>query len=218
MAAGWATFWRDRAQAAASCPDSAVAPPRPWLIRAALFASSAALLATSQSPEEGHVPVGARTTYTFTRTVEGEAIELTGEQPSALVLVTLRATGLGPFGASSTDAATVMVSGSIEAPDFAEAPPSVSVDLGGGHRLNEASQSFTLSRPLQFEGTCDAPAEDAPCQATFSVELRRSDDGSQGKSLHVAWSFVLSSEGSIQQNQEPQTDLDPPWSVEVEQP
>jgi hypothetical protein len=209
MAAGWATFWRDRARAATNGPDSAVAPPSHWLIRAALFASTAALLATS--PDE--VP---RRTYTFERSVPGEAVALTVEQPSALLLVTLRADDLGPDGVESTGDARVRVTGRVTPTDVQGSQPFVSVRVK--NQGLDVLQSFDTTAPLEFEGTCDAPAPNAPCQASFSLELARKDDGEQGGSLDVTWSFELTASGWLEGEGEDRLGLDPPWTVEVTGP
>lgn len=179
---------------------------RAWLIRLALLASTAALLATS--PDE--VP---RRSYTFERSVAGESVALTAGQPSALFLVTLVADDLGPDGVQSTGGARVRVTGRVAATDVEGTQPFVSA------RVNDQGldvlQSFDTTAPLAFEGTCDAPAADAPCQASFTVELARKDDGEQGGSLDVSWSFEVSSGGFLEGEGDDQLGLDPPWTIEV---
>jgi hypothetical protein len=184
---------------------------QPWLIRAALAASAAGLLATSAPAPD--VP---QKTYAFGRTVIGESVALTLDQPSALFLITIRADALGPDGVQSTEEATVRVAGSISASEVEGKAPPVSV-LVGNNQL-DAETSFGTAIPLVFEGTCDAPAESAPCQASFSVQFARKDDGTQGGSVNLDWSFELTSSGVIAGKGEDQAGLDPPWTVEVEQP
>lgn len=179
---------------------------RAWLIRLALLASTAALLATS--PDE--VP---RRTYTFERSVSGESVALTVEQPSALFVVTVVADGLGPDGVESTGDARVRVTGRVSATDVEGTQPFVSARVK--EQGLDVLQSFDTTAALEFEGTCDAPSPSAPCQASFTVELLRKDDGEQGGSLDVSWSFELTSSGSIEGEGEDQRGLDPPWTVEV---
>jgi hypothetical protein len=220
MAAGWAQFRRDRALRVAGAPDRAVAAPSSWVIRAALVASSAVLLGTSydgpDSAPSASDPVS--TTYDFERSVEGESVELTRDSPRALFLFTVRATGLGPFGATTTDGASVHVTGSISTSETDVATPGVRVDSNGAQRVVRARGEFAANNSLLFEGTCDAPAEDAPCQASFFVELWRNDDGQQGGSVRVDWSLLLQSHGSVAEQHDEQDPLDPPWTVEVERP
>lgn len=220
MLAGWAQFRRDRASRAAGAPDSSVAAPPNWLIRAALLASSAVLLGTSyDAPDSAAVPSeSVSTTYEYERTVEGESVELTPDSPRALFLFTVRATGLGPFGATTTDGATVEVTGSISTSELDVATPGVRVDISGAQRVVVARGEFAANDSLLFEGTCDAPAEDAPCQASFFVELWRNDDGQQGGSVHVDWSVRLQSHGTVAELHDEHDTLDPPWMIEVERP
>lgn len=201
-----------------SAPGSSVAPPRTWLIRAALVAAATALLGTSQAPDPSLDGATPSTTYQFERSVAGESIELTQQQPRVLFLVTIRATGLGPFGATTTDVATASFSGTIQASGLDDAAPGVTIDVGDGQRVTNAQQNFSMKRPLKFEGTCDAPAEDAPCQASLTVELSRDDDGQAGGTLAVDWSLLLEAQGSVAEQHDEQEPLDPPWSVEVERP
>jgi hypothetical protein len=182
-----------------------------WLIRGALSASAAALLATSAP-----VPNVPQKTYEFERTVAGESVALTLDQPSALFLITIRADALGPDGVQSTEQATVRVAGSISASEVEGEAPPVSV-LVGSNQL-DAETSFGTTIALVFEGTCDGPAESAPCQASFSVQFARKDDGTRGGSVTLDWSFELTSSGVVAGKGEDQAGLDPPWTVEVEQP
>lgn len=182
-----------------------------WLIRVALAASATALLATSAPAPD--VP---QKTYEFERTVAGESVALTRDQPSALFLITIRADALGPDGVQSTAEATVRVAGSISASEVEGEAPPVSV-LVGSNQL-DAETSFDSTIPLLFEGTCDSPAESAPCQASFSVQFARQDDGTQGGSVNLDWSFELTSSGVVRGEGDDQAGLDPPWTVEVEQP
>lgn len=179
---------------------------RAWLIRLALLASTAALLATS--PDE--VP---RRSYGFERNVTGESVALTVDQPSALFLVTLVADDLGPDGVESTGDARVRVVGRVSATDVEGTQPFVSVRLKD--QGLDVLQSFETAAPLEFEGTCEAPAANAFCQATFTVELARKDDGEQGGTLNVEWSFELTSGGFLEGEGNDQSGLDPPWTVEV---
>ena len=189
---------------------------RVWLIRVALLTNAAALLATS-APAPSPGPSVPQKTYEFERSVAGESLALTPEQPSALFLITIRADALGPDGVRSTELASVRVAGNISASDVAgEAPPPVAV-LVGSNQL-DAQTSFETALPLVFEGTCAAPAENAPCQASFSVQFTRKDDGTQGGSLSLDWSFELRSTGVVAAKGEAQSGVDPPWTVEVERP
>lgn len=180
-----------------------------WLIRGALTASALALLATSAP----NVPYRS---YAFERSVAGEAVSLTREQPSALFVITIRADSLGPDDVVSTDDATVRVRGDIVARDLEGETPAISV-LAGSNQL-EARESFDTTLPLLFEGTCDAPAENAPCQASFTLQLARDDDGTRQGSLEVEWSLELTSNGLVEGEGEDRTGLDPPWTVQVEHP
>lgn len=182
---------------------------RTWLTRLALLVSAAALLATSP-------PDQPRRTYEFELDGTGESVALTREQPRALFMFSIRADSLGPDGVESTGNARVRISGTVQASDLEGEQPFVSV-LINGERL-DVLQSFDTTAPLVFEGTCDAPAEDAPCQASFTVELARNDDGEQGGSLNVDWSYEISSSGELPGEGNDQSGLDPPWSVEVERP
>ena len=78
------------------------------------MASTTALLATSQAPSDSaSTPTEAMATYEFERRVEGESVELTSEQPSVLFLITVRATSLGPNGATSTLQAPADLTGAV---------------------------------------------------------------------------------------------------------
>ena len=179
---------------------------RSWSIRLALMASTLALLATSP----GTVP---RKSYNFERSVTGESVELTSDQPGASFLVTIRVETLGPDDVQSTGDATVQITGRLTSTGVDGNMPFVSVHAGD--RKLEVLQSFDTTSALNFEGTCDAPAENAPCQATFSVELSRNDDGTQGGSVNVDWSFELTSRGELEGEGADESGLDPPWSVEI---
>src|SRR5687768_16052791 len=185
------------------------ATQRTLLTRLALLVSAAALLATSP-PEQ------PRRSYEFVLGAAGESVALTREQPSALFLFSIRADSLGPDGVESTDNAQVRISGTVQASELEGEQPFVSVQMGG-QRL-DVLQSFDTTAPLVFEGTCEAPAENAPCQASFTVQLARNDDGEQGGSLNINWSYEITSSGEQPQEGENQSGLTPPWSVEVERP
>lgn len=180
-----------------------------WLIRGALLASALALLATSAP----NVPYRS---YAFERSVAGVTVSLTREQPSALFFVTIRADSLGPDDVVSTSDATVRVKGTIVAQDIEGDAPTVTLQAGNGQL--QARESFDTTLPLVFEGTCEAPAENAPCQASITLQLARDDDGTREGSLEVEWSLELASSGQVEGDGEDRTGLDPPWTVQVDHP
>src|SRR6187431_396503 len=116
MRAGWWKFRQKSASDLGSAPDSAVALPRVWLIRVALLASTLALLGTSADPvptAPESLPTGPVATYDFVRSVEGDGVDLTSDQPTASFLVTLRTTELGPEGVVSTDNASTSITATL---------------------------------------------------------------------------------------------------------
>src|SRR5262245_48957874 len=86
--------------------DNRVATARRWLIRAAIVANGAALLATS-APEPFE--------YSFHKTVEGPEVELTQSAPRAQFHVTARALDLAPNQKPTTVSSSATVLGKLSA-------------------------------------------------------------------------------------------------------
>jgi hypothetical protein len=191
---------------------------RVWLIRAALLASTVALLGTSQDPasvptSSGMLPTG-QATYHFTRFVAGEGVDLTSDRPSASFLVTLRTTELGPEGVATVGDASFSVTAALSSSET-EGVVGVSMRVAPD-APQHFTQELTIARPLMFGGLCNQPSENTPCQAAFSIDFSRSDDGEQGGTVHIDWSFVLSSLGRINSTTSGEYfDQDPPWTVEI---
>jgi len=218
MPVGWWKFRQRSANERGGAPDTAVAQGRVWLIRAALLASTVALLGTSQ--EADPVPSDAsqfptlQATYHFARGVEGDGVDLTSDRPSASFLVTLRTTELGPEGVVTVGEALVNITAKLSSSET-EGVVGVSMRLapdGPEH----FTQELTATHSLAFGGLCNEPSENAPCQAAFSVDFARGDEGEQGGTVHVDWSFVLTSIGRINSTMGGDYfDQDPPWTVEI---
>jgi len=221
MRAGWLQFGRNTKTPAACAPDSAVAPPRPWLLAAVIVASTAALLGTSDNS-----PPPDYTTYTFERTgIDGGFVELTRDQPTATFYVTVHVDALGPEGALTTSTASVNLDGSISTSGLAEgaAAPFVSVKVSSPDDVGVAEKSvldgFKLSQNLIFTGDCDTPPGSNACKARFTVQVARQDDGAGDGVVRFDWFF--DAHATVQQ---PSTTssmvgpLDPPWTIEVTQP
>lgn len=222
MRAGWLKIGRNAGTPATGAPDNAVTAPRPWLLCAVIFASTAALLGTSPDPG----PPQYFTTYTFERTgIDGGFVELTRDQPTATFFVTIKADALGPEGVMTTDGASLDLDGSISMSGLTEgeAAPFVSVKVSSpdapGLAEKTVLESFKLNQNLIFTGDCDtAPGSDA-CRARFTVQVARKDDGAADGVVRFDWFFDVHSKA-----QQPSTadgtvgPLDPPWTVEVTQP
>ena len=217
MRAGWQKFWRKPTIDEGGARDMGVAPHRAaaaaWLIRAVLVVSTLALLGTSQNVEPS---AGAsEATYRFQRTVEGDPVDLTRELPTGSFLVTIRALDLGPEDVRSTDEAHVTVTATVTISDIATDPPAATLLLSGNAR-ETFRESVSSAHTLTFGGTCDKPAPDAPCQATFDVTFGREDDGLQDGTVHIDWSFELTSSGKVPAKEATlHPDRDPPWTVEI---
>lgn len=186
--------------------DSAVVQGslRHWLARAALALTGAALLATSAPPQFY---------YSFSRTVDAPAVELTSNAPSARFLVSARATGLAPNGKPTTDQANATIAGVLTE---AGAAPFVTVRVKNvnGSLAGELSvlRDFRLPRDLTFDGDCAQLTGD-PCQAQFIVEFERSDGGGQDGTVGVNWSIELEARTNKESSNEGPLDL--PWTLEV---
>jgi len=186
---------------------------RAGLIRAALVASTLALLGTSAEAPEGTSPV--QETYRFSRMVEADPIDLTREQPTGGFLVTIRALDLGPEHVVTTDNVLVSVTATVTLSDIAEDPPAATFRLGP-ELPEEFRDTITLSRALVFGGECENPSQDALCQATFDVAFARDDDGLQDGNVRIDWSFELTSSGEVDSDMaETHQAQEPPWTVDI---
>jgi hypothetical protein len=223
MRAGWLQFGRNGAAPAASAPDNAVTAPRPWLLCAAIVASTAALLGTSESVP----PVSSNfTTYTFERTgIDGGFVELTRDQPTATFLVTVRADALGPEGVMTTDGASMNIDGTITTSGLADGAtaPFVSVKLSSPDLSGIAEQlvqeSYSQQQSLVFIGDCDTPPGSSPCRARVAVEVARTDDDAANSVVRFDWLLDVHSRVEHPSSATGKVGpLDPPWTVEVTQP
>jgi hypothetical protein len=186
--------------------DNAVAPSRlrRWAARAALAATGAALLATTE-PEQFY--------YSFSKRMSAPSVELTSAAPSARILVVTRATALAPNGKPTTEQANATISGVISE---AGAAPFVNVRVTN---LNEPPaaelrilRDFHLAHGMKFGGDCTEFAA-APCQNQFIIEFERSDGGTQGGSVTIDWSIEF--ESRTEKDSPDEGPLDLPWTAEV---
>jgi hypothetical protein len=195
---------------------------------AVIAASSAALLGTSDdSPSgnfEGMAPSQFNTTYTFERKgVEGGSVDLTADQPHATFYINLRADDLGPQGTDSTASANITVHAAIEGSGFTDnkSPTSVLFKVNtpamGTFSQTQALDQYAHTTPLVFDGDCDNPTEGDACHTTVSLEMSRTDEGSQGGSVHIVWTLDVSSTAFAPNNVENSSvgPNDPPWTIEV---
>lgn len=220
MRTGWLGFGRQRENLAGAGPDSGVAGPRAWLLSAAIVASTAALLGTSDIPRH-------QTTYNFERlAVDGGFAELTRDQPSATFFVTLRADDLGPDGAPSTDEAQVLVKGDVTASELDDPalPAKLMITLSrpdtSQKTLRSTDAHFEEPQQVFFTGNCDNPKTGAACTARFRVDVTRADGGDNGGSMRFDWAFDATSVGRLSNSADKDEELgpfDPPWSVEISQ-
>jgi hypothetical protein len=220
MRTGWLGFGRQRENLSTAAPDSGVAGSRAWLLSAAIVASTAALLGTSDVPHYA-------TTYRFERlAIDGGFAELTRDQPSAAFFVTLRADDLGPDGVLSTQEAQVLVNGDVTASDLDDTtrPPLLTVKLSTPDNPQQSTQSteahYTQSQFVRFAGNCENPKTGAACTARFRLDLTREDGGDNGGTIRFDWSFDATGSGQKATDDEKDSELgpfDPPWSVEITQ-
>jgi len=236
MGASRLGFGRNRARAAPTTSDTAVAAPPGWLLCAVIVASTAALFGSSPSehgdddspsPDTSPSQPTTYTTYQFARTnIEGGTAELTRAAPSATFFVDLTATDLGPHGVVTTGGTTAApaahLQGSVAASDLTSGatPPFVAVvvsspdDPTGNSTLQTASE-IAQDQRLQFTGDCEDPSA-GDCKARFVVRFTRNDDGAANGKVSVHFSFDV--ESSAQLPAATSSTLpaqDPPWSVEV---
>jgi hypothetical protein len=223
MRTGWLGFGRQRENQTTSAPDNSVAGPKAWLLSAAIMASTAALLGTSDVSEPG-----IETTYLFERSaIDGGFVELTADQPSATFFVTLRADDLGPDGVLSTQEAQALVQGDVTASDLEDSalPPTVSIKLGppngSGQSTRSTATHYEQSQALFFDGGCENPKAGVTCAARFRLDLARQDGGSGGGVVRFDWSFDATATGrrtSFADKEDTELGpFDPPWTVEITQ-
>jgi hypothetical protein len=221
MRAGWFQFWRQRAAATATAPDNAVAAPPVWLLGAAIIASTAALLGTSDDS-----PPMYERTYTFARNgIDGGFVELTRDQPAATFFVIVHVDDLGAHGAPTTDNASALIDGTITttALDDGQVAPYVEVELSvpGGGTKQAALESFHQTQALSFTGDCDNPKTSRSCSARFAVTVSRQDGGESGGVVRFDWTFDVASEVQVQLPSQEDGALgpfDPPWTIDVSEP
>jgi hypothetical protein len=228
MRVGWPQFGRKQASVTARAPDNAVAAPPTWLLGAAIVASAAALLGTSEVPSDDPVAgvAGPITTYVFNRNgIDGGFVELSRDAPTATFYVTLHADDLGPDGATSTDEASVSVEGTLTTTGLDEGTNAPAVDIkltspdgvAGSEAL--AIDDFARGKTLLFTGDCAHPKSSADCTARFAIELARQDQGDNGGVVRFDWLFDVQSKGSLQGGKGGELGpFDPPWTIEVSQP
>jgi hypothetical protein len=223
MSAGWQRFgWRQR-EPSTGGPDKPVAAPPAWLLGAAIFASTAVLLGTT---EEVEPPPAYVTSYSFARTgVDGGFVELTRDLPTATFFVSVRADALGPEGVHSTNGASMLLDGTVTTSGLNEGAvtPVVNATLSSPDMNGAVGQlvqdSFMQTQTLTFTGDCDHPSSTGSCRARFALQVSRNDEGASGGVVRFDWSFDVASSG-----QEPSKKtssvgpLDPPWTIEVSQP
>lgn len=189
---------------------------------AVIIASTAALLGTSDD-DDGT----AYRRYEFRReSIDGGAVELTVDRPSATFFVNVTAVDFGPEGVISTNSGQAILEGTVESAELnrGEAPPRVEVRIATP-RAQDSEESvldlFTSQVALPFSGNCTDPSRGTACSTHFSVEVRRADDGEAGGKVTFAWHFALSATGQVERepNEEAQVGpVDPPWTVEVTEP
>jgi hypothetical protein len=225
--AAWLGFGRRRENLAGAAPDSGVAGPKAWLLSAAIVASTAALLGTSQGPYpdlEGESPF--QTTYKFERlAIDGGFVELTADQPSASVFVTLRANDLGPDGVMSTEGANMLVQGDVTVSGIEDAtlPPTLTITLSNPDNAHQTTRTtdahFERPQDVVFTGDCQNPKASGGCMGRFRIDIARDDAGANGGTVRFDWSFDATGRGTLPHETE-NTELgpfDPPWTVELSQ-
>jgi hypothetical protein len=221
MSAGWPRFGRRQASATAPAPDNAVAAPPVWLLGAAIIASTAALLGTTEpSPTYDQ-------TYTFARNgIDGGFVELTRDQPAATFFVIVHADDLGMSEVPTTENATALVDGTITTTglDDGQVAPYVDVELsipGGGGPKQAALEHFQQTQALSFTGDCDNPKTSQSCTARFAVAVSRQDQGASGGVVRFDWTFDVASKVQVRvpsQEDGSVGPFDPPWTIEVSEP
>jgi hypothetical protein len=193
---------------------------RAWLLRAAIVASTAALLGTTEDDE------GYFANYTFERRdIDGGFVELTHDQPSATFFISVHANALGPGGVKTTDAAEALIKGTVTSSGIAEgtAAPSVSVKVSAPE-FGDPVDTLVIddySRPegLKFVGDCANFKTGTGCVAHLLVEVSRQDNGDNGGIARFDWSFDVSSHGEGPAKQDGEIGpLDPPWTIGVSGP
>jgi hypothetical protein len=227
MLTGWRHFGRKPQASAAASPDHAVRGLRTWLMVAVITASSAALLGTSDGTSSSlDVPNGSQfhTTYTFERKgIEGSSVDLTADQPRATFYLNFRADDLGPEGSVSTNGANATIHATIEGSGFSDnkSPTYVtfklqSLGMASGTQT-QALDQYLQTTPLTFAGNCALPTEGDACNTSLALELLRADDGTQGGTVRVTWSFDVSATSVVPNASEESTvgPSDPPWTIEV---
>lgn len=195
---------------------------------AVIVASSAALLGTSDdtptSSFDNTMGSQFNTTYTFERKgIEGGSVDLTADQPRATFYINLRADDLGPENTISTGSANVTIHAAIEGSGFTDnkSPTyvlfKVNASAMGTFSQTQAIDQYTHTSPLVFEGDCETPTQGEACRTSVSLEMARTDEGSQGGTVHVGWTFDVSSTGFVPNATENTTvgPSDPPWTIEV---
>ena len=220
MKARWPQFGRKRAATTAPTPDNAVATPPAWLLGAAIIASTAALLGTSDVSE----PSTFRT-YTFARSgIDGGFVELTRDQPAATFFVTVHADDLGPEGVPTTDEALATIDGMITTMGLADGAVAPAVDVklstpdgpGGSEKI--VVDSINQKQSLLFTGDCEHPRTSASCAAHFAVAVSRQDQGESDGVVRFDWLFDVESKGQAPSQESSEVGpLDPPWTTEVTQ-
>lgn len=221
MSASWLQFRRKRAPATVLAPDKAVAAPPAWLLGAAIVASTAALLGTSDVDEPSNY-----TTYTFARSgIDGGFVELSRDQPAATFFVTVHADDLGPEGVPTTDEALATIDGMITSMNLAAgvAAPAVDIELstpdGPSGSETIASDRINQTQSLFFTGDCGHPRTSGSCAAHFAIAVSRQDQGENGGVVRFDWLFDVASKGQVTSEQASDVGpLDPPWTIEVTQP
>lgn len=231
MRLGWTRFTRKRGSSPQGTPDEAVTGVSPWLLGAAIIASSAALLGTTENDASPDVPSNntptykATTLYNFERkAIDGGSIDLTQAAPSATFYVNIRADELGPDGVVTTSNATATIDALITNSGFSgeAVAPFVHFSLRalgtGGILQQQSLDHFNGATQFAFAGNCGKPTEGAACSASFALEISRLDEGASDGTVHVEWSFDLSSSAELPSLVAGvQGPLDPPWTVEVVQ-
>jgi hypothetical protein len=193
-----------------------------------IAASTAALLGTSAEQGQSDPPPGAnfpfQTTYVFERdNVDGGGIDLTADQPRATFYVSVRADALGPDQVVTTNNASVAIDGQVTVSDLNPGAEKqyvlFNLNTSDSFSVNtmQVDSHYSQVQGLTFTGNCSAPTRGDACNATFALEVSRSDDGVGGGKVHVDWHFDTSSQGIVS-NQTANSQIgpsDPPWTIEV---
>ena len=225
VSTGWRQIRRKSAATGAQGPDSAVAAPSPIWMAAVVAACTTALLGTSDvSPPVDSTPT-SQVTHLFSRTgIEGGSVELSAGQPRATFSVTIVADELGPKNVMTTSTAVAHLHGSVTSSDLPKnaAPPSILVDASSPETMmgssEQATNELTQDQQLQFIGDCANP-KSGSCRAHFQLELSRSDDGTDGGTVTVAWTFDVESAGIEPSSMTGEVSaVDPPWTITVTPP